>query len=53
LFEELRSRDVLLHHPFDSYDAVVKFVQAAADDRACAPSSRRSRTSEDSPIIAR
>jgi len=32
LFEELRSRDVLLHHPFDSYDAVVKFIQAAADD---------------------
>jgi len=32
LFEELRRHDVLLHHPFDSYDAVVSFVQAAADD---------------------
>src|SRR5437773_1722296 len=32
LFEELRSHDVLLHHPFDSYDAVVSFIEAAAED---------------------
>jgi polyphosphate kinase len=32
LFEELRRHDVLLHHPFDSYDAVVSFIQSAADD---------------------
>src|SRR5438874_5125898 len=32
LFEELRRHDVLLHHPFDSFDAVVSFIEAAADD---------------------
>ena len=32
LFEELRRHDVLLHHPFDSFDAVVSFVRSAADD---------------------
>src|SRR5881409_2742442 len=30
LFEELRRHDVLLHHPFDSYDAVVSFIESAA-----------------------
>jgi polyphosphate kinase len=52
LFEELRSRDVLLHHPFDAYDAVVKFIQAAADDpRVRSIKQTLYRTSEDSPII--
>src|SRR4029079_742539 len=32
LFEELRRHDVLLHHPFDSFDAVVAFIEAAAED---------------------
>jgi polyphosphate kinase len=32
LFEELRRHDVLLHHPFDSYDAVISFIQSAAED---------------------
>ncbi len=32
LFDDLRHRDVLLHHPYDSYDAVVGFIQAAAQD---------------------
>src|SRR5581483_7800119 len=32
LFEELRRHDVLLHHPFDSYDAVVSFIESAAED---------------------
>jgi len=32
LFEELRRHDVLLHHPYDSYDAVVSFIKSAADD---------------------
>jgi len=32
LFEELRRHDVMLHHPYDSYDAVVSFIEAAAHD---------------------
>src|SRR5215470_407698 len=32
LFEELRRHDVLLHHPYDSFDAVVSFVQSAVED---------------------
>ena len=32
LFEELRHRDILLHHPYDSYDGVVGFIQSAAQD---------------------
>src|SRR5947209_14898853 len=32
LFEELRRHDVLLHHPFDSFDAVLSFVEASAED---------------------
>ena len=32
MFEELRGHDILLHHPYDSYDAVVKFIESAAED---------------------
>ena len=32
LFEELRLTRLLLHHPFDSYDAVVLFIESAAED---------------------
>jgi polyphosphate kinase len=32
LFEELRQHDVLLHHPFDSFDAVLSFIGSAAED---------------------
>ncbi len=32
LFDEVLSRDILLHHPYDSYDAVVGMIQAAAQD---------------------
>src|SRR5271169_5811413 len=32
LFEELRQHDILLHHPYDSYDAVVSFIESAAED---------------------
>ena len=34
IFEEIRQRDILLHHPFDSYDGVVRFIEAAAEDPA-------------------
>jgi polyphosphate kinase len=32
LFDELLHRDILLHHPYDSYDGVVGFIQSAASD---------------------
>ena len=34
LFEELRKRDLLLHHPFDSYKTVEGFIEAGAEDPA-------------------
>ena len=30
LFDELRRKDVLLHHPFDSYETVEEFIEAGA-----------------------
>src|SRR5215467_941154 len=52
LFEELRSHDVLLHHPFDSYDAVVRFIESAAqDDHVLSIKQTLYRTSEHSLIV--
>ena len=52
LFEELRRHDVLLHHPFDSYDAVISFIQSAAeDDHVLSIKQTLYRTSEHSLIV--
>src|SRR5712671_3929785 len=52
LFEELRRHDILLHHPFDSYDAVVSFIQSAAEDeRVLSIKQTLYRTSEHSLIV--
>jgi polyphosphate kinase len=52
LFEELRRHDILLHHPFDSYEAVVSFVEAAAEDpRVLSIKQTLYRTSEQSLIV--
>ncbi|MGO9336181.1 MAG: polyphosphate kinase 1 [Terracidiphilus sp.] len=51
IFDELRQHDVLLHHPYDSYDAVVEFVQEGAKDPAVLSMKQTLyRTSQDSPI---
>src|ERR1700736_1389144 len=52
LFEDLRKKDVLLHHPFDSYSTVEEFIEAGALDPAVI-SMRQTlyRTSKDSPIF--
>jgi polyphosphate kinase len=52
IFDELRKRDIMLHHPFDSYEAVEQFVAAGAQD-ACVISMKQTlyRTSKDSSIF--
>ena len=32
LFDELKNRDLLLHHPYDSFDAFVTFIKQASED---------------------
>jgi polyphosphate kinase len=51
IFAELRKRDVLLHHPYDSFDAVVDFIESAASDPDVISLKQTIyRTNRDSPI---
>lgn len=53
LFDELRTRDILLHHPFDNYSLVEEFIEAAAADPAVVSMKQTLyRTSADSPMFA-
>jgi polyphosphate kinase len=52
LFDELRHHDLMLHHPFDSYDAVVNFIQLGAQDpQVVSMKQTLYRTSSDSPMF--
>jgi polyphosphate kinase len=52
VFEELQRHDILLHHPFDSYDAVLSFIESAAeDDKVLSIKQTLYRTNEHSLIV--
>lgn len=52
IFESIRAKDYLLHHPYDSFQSVLSFIQTAAqDDQVLAIKMTLYRVSGKSPII--
>ena len=51
-FETLKSRDILLHHPYESFNTVIDFISMAANDpRVLAIKQTLYRTGEDSKVV--